>query len=107
AEQKSADYGAWEAGESTNPSPAKSLERDVAHHARVEVVDRRDQHAGYRAHRRTHAPTKGIHTTDADAHQLRGHSVLRDGPHGDPRWAEAEERKEDSHQNERHKEDQY
>src|SRR2546421_12951751 len=64
AEQQSADDGAWEAGESTDHSPGKSLERDVAHHARVEVVDRRDQHAGNRAHRRTHAPTKGIHATD-------------------------------------------
>src|SRR3989475_3399413 len=106
AEQQSADDGAWEAGESTDHSRGKCLERDVAHHARVEVVDRRDQHAGYRAHRGPHSPAKGIHATDADAHQLCGHSVLRDGPHGDPRWAEAEERKEDRHQNERHKEDQ-
>src|SRR5438552_5413422 len=43
AEQQSANDGAWEAGESTNHSPGKSFERDVAHHARVEVVDRRDQ----------------------------------------------------------------
>src|SRR2546430_11569361 len=39
AEQQSADDGPWEAGESTDHSRGKCLERDVAHHARVEVVE--------------------------------------------------------------------
>src|SRR5436189_1831639 len=66
AEQQSADDGPWEAGESTDHGCGKRLERDVAHHARVEVVDRRDQHAGYRAHRRTHSPANGVHATHRD-----------------------------------------
>src|SRR5438093_1750990 len=106
AEQQSTEDGAREAGESADYGRGKRLQRDVAHHAWVEVVDRGDQHAGHRAHCGTHAPAKGIHATDADAHELCGHSVLRDRPHGDPCSAEAEERKEDGHQDERHKEDQ-
>src|SRR6266550_3796289 len=106
AEQQSADDGACEAGESADHGRGKCLERDVAHHAGVEVVDRRDQHARHRAHRGTHSPAEGIHPTDTDAHQLCRYAVLRDGPHRDPRWAEAEERKEEGHQHQRHQEDQ-
>ena len=105
-EQKSADDGAGEARESAHHGRRECLERDVAHHAGVEVVERGDQHAGHRAHGRAHSPPEGIHPTDADTHQLCGRSVLRDGAHGDPRRAETEEGKEDRHQNERHQEGQ-
>src|SRR4029077_10047910 len=69
-EEQSTNDGAGEAGESTDHGRGKGLERDVAHHARVEVVDRRDQHAGHGAHRRPHSPAESVHPTDADAHQL-------------------------------------
>src|SRR5690242_1106921 len=58
AEQQSANDRAGQAGQPADHRRGEGLERDVAHHAGVQVVQRGDQHAGHRAGGRAEAPAE-------------------------------------------------